>query len=329
MTPMRHALFAAVLTAGMLMVEGEIRADPAADAVRRARVVATLGTTRTITVGELEDRIGALPPFQRASFGADAAAVRRAFLAQVLLPEALESLGGEGQKLDRQPQTSFELERARSQAAVRAVRARVGPASAIPMVDVDKYYDDNRARYDTSERYQIWRILCKTKEEAQTVLDAVKRDPTPKTFGDLARQRSIDKASNLREGNLGFVSLDGTSNEPGFRVDTSIVRAAQGVRDGQLVAAPVPEGDGFSVVWRKGTVAATKRTVDQVAAQIRDMLWKTRVKDETDKLVASLRAAKLHDLNVSLLANLGTALSSDAGGAPSQGGIFALPAPKN
>jgi peptidyl-prolyl cis-trans isomerase C len=325
----RRAFFAAVLAAGVLVAQSPTRADPAADAARRARAVATLGATRTITVGELEDRIAALPPFQRASFGGDAAAVRRALLVRVLLPEALESLGAEGERLDQQQPTSYQLERARSQSVVRAIRARLGPASAIPMEDVQKYYDDNRARYDAPERYQIWRILCKTREEAQAVLDAARKDPTPKAFGELARDHSIDKASNLRDGNLGFVSADGTSKEPGLRVDVSIVHAAQGVQDGQLVPTPVPEGEGFSAVWRRGTLAATRRTVDQAAPQIRDILWKTRVKGATDALIADLRAARLHDLNVSLLATLGAMPPTDAGGASGQGGIFALPAPRN
>jgi peptidyl-prolyl cis-trans isomerase C len=313
----------------MLIARSEPRADPAAEGARRSRGVATLGANRTITVGELEDRIAALAPFQRASFGADAAAVRHAFLAKVLVPEALESLGGGKEKLDRQQPTAYQLERARSQSVVRAIRARLGPESAIPMEDVQKYYDDHLARYDAPERYQIWRILCKTREDAQSVLDAARKDPTPKAFGDLARDHSLDKATNLRSGNLGFVSADGTSKEPGLRVDVSIVRAAQGVQDGQLVATPVSEGEGFAVVWRKGTLAATRRTVDQVAAQIRDILWKTRVKEATDGLIAGLRAARLHDLDVSLLSTLGATPPGDAGGASPKNGIFALPAQRN
>jgi peptidyl-prolyl cis-trans isomerase C len=312
---MRLALFAAVLATGVLVARGDTRADDAGDGARRAQVVATAGPARTITVGELEDRLAALPPFQRATFGADAATARRAFLDQVVLPETLESLGADGEKLGERQPTSYALERVRSQSVLRAIRARLGPESAIAMEDVQKYYDDNRARYDTPERLQIWRILCKTKEEAQTVLEAAKKEPTPKEFGELAREHSIDKASNLRAGNLGFIGPDGTSNEPGLRVDVSIVHAAQGVRDGQLAPAPVPEGENYSVVWRKGTLAATRRPVDQVAAQIRDTLWKTRVKDESDKLIATLRAAKVHDLDEALLATLGPTPSGDAGGA--------------
>jgi peptidyl-prolyl cis-trans isomerase C len=314
---MRSTLLAALLAAAAtLWARGDVRADEAAEAARRAQVVARLGAARTITVGELEDRIGALPPFQRATFGADAGAVRRAFLQQILIPEALESLGAAADKLDQKLPTSSAVERARSQATVRAIRARLGAEADVPMADVQRYYDANRARYDTPERYQIWRILCPTREEAQSVLDQAKKDPTPKEFGDLAREHSIDKASNLRAGNLGFIAADGTSNEPGLRVDPSIVHAAQGVHDGDIVPTPVAEGDHFAVVWRRGTIAATRRTVDQVAAQIRDTLWKARLKDETDKLLARLRAAKVRDSNPSLLDLLGApAAPGDAGGA--------------
>jgi peptidyl-prolyl cis-trans isomerase C len=294
----------------------DIAPDAAPADARRDGVAVTLGApaARSITVGEIEDRIAALPPFQRASFGNTPDLVRRTFLMQVLIPEALFSLGAEARKLAEEPRTSREIDRALSGATIRALRDRLGPASAIPMQDVQKYYDDNRARYDTAERYQIWRILCKTRDEAAAVLEQAKKDPTPKTFGQLARDHSVDKATNLRDGNLGFLTADGASNEPGLRVDPAIVRAAQAVRDGEFVPTPVPEGDSFAVVWRRGTVAANHRTVDDVAAQIRDTLWKARVKKETDALLASLRASKLRDYDPSLVDGIEVPVDADAGG---------------
>jgi peptidyl-prolyl cis-trans isomerase C len=300
---MRRAVVAAALVAAGLVARTDTRADDgaSADAARRAQVVVHLGPTRTITVGELEDRIAAVPPFQRATFGDTPDDVRRRFLTEVLLPETLLSLGAQGEKLDQKLPTSYAVERALSQATLRAIRSRIGPESAIPMADVQRYYDDHRARYDTPERYQLWRILCRTRDEAAEVIAAAKKEPTPKEFGELARDHSIDAATRLRAGNLGFVTADGTSNEPGLRVDPAVVRAAQGVRDGDIVPTPVPEGDGFAVVWRRGTIAATRRTVDDAAAQIRDTLWKERVKKETDELLASLRAARVRDVNEALL----------------------------
>ncbi|HXN33151.1 MAG TPA: peptidyl-prolyl cis-trans isomerase [Polyangiaceae bacterium] len=307
-----RALFGLLVVAGAIGAHGDTRADDAGAIERRLRVVARVGK-QAITVGELEDRIGNMPPFQRASFGATVDAVRRRFLTDVVERDELLALGAEGQRLGDQPAAAYRIERAFSAATIRAVRARVGPAATIAMDDVQRYYDDNRARYEAPERYQLWRILCKTREEAQSVLDATKRDPTPATFATLARDHSLDKATNLRGGNLGFVTADGNSREPGLRVDPAVVRAAQAVRDGALVAEPVVEGEYFSVVWRRGTIASTRRSVGDVAAQIRDALWKGRVKEETDKLVAGLRATNLRAIDPTSLEAL--SIPSDVEGA--------------
>jgi peptidyl-prolyl cis-trans isomerase C len=303
MRAMRFAVVAGTLLATGSFATAESWADgpPSGATDGSAAVVAEVGGARVVTVKQLEDRLAAVPPFQRATFGAGPDGIRRGFLEQVLVREELLALAGEAQGLASQPGTEYAVLRARSNGTLRAIRARIGPASSIPQSDVQKYYDANLARYDTPERYQIWRILCKTREEAVNVIEAAKKEPTPKKFGDLARDHSQDKTSYLRLGNLGFVTPDGTSSEPGWKVDEAVVRAVQSVRDGDIVATPVIEGDGFSVVWRHGSIPATKRTVDDAAAQIRDTLWKSRVKEETDKLVASLRASKVRDLNESLL----------------------------
>jgi peptidyl-prolyl cis-trans isomerase C len=278
----------------------DTRADDGGVTARRQHVVAHVGST-AVTVGDLEDRLADLPTFQRASFGGTPDLIRRRFLAEVVVPDALLALGADERRLDQHAPAAYIIERARSAATIRAIRSRIGTAAAIPADDVQRYYDERRSRYDAPERYQIWRILCKTRDEAQSVLDAAKLDPTPATFGTLAREHSLDKATNLRAGNLGFVAADGSSNEPGLRVDPALVRAVQSVHDGALVPAPIPEGDYSSVAWRRGTIAPTKRTVGEVAAQIRDALWKTRVKEETDRLVSRLRAEKVRALDVSPL----------------------------
>ena len=144
---MRRVLFAAALAAGVLLARGRDPrgADDAGDAARRAVVVAQIGPT-----AHHHRRRARGPPRRtcpRSSAppsASDPATVRRAFLEQVLVPEALESLGADGEKLDQQLPTSYALERARSQSVVRAIRARLGPESAIPMEDVQKYYDENR-----------------------------------------------------------------------------------------------------------------------------------------------------------------------------------------
>jgi peptidyl-prolyl cis-trans isomerase C len=265
--------------------------------------VARIGAT-TVTIGELEDRIAAMPPFQRASFGATADAVRRRFLNEVVVHDAILTAAAQGLGLEAKPPAAYEIERARSAATIRAIRARIGPASSIPMEEVEQYYQTNRARYDAPARYQLWRILCKTRDEAQAVLTAAQREPTPATFANLAREHSLDKATNLRSGNLGFVTAEGGSNEPGLRVDPAVVHAAQAVRDGAFVPEPIAEGEYFAVVWRRGTIAATTRTEAEVTPQIRDWIWKGRVKKETDALLATLRSERVRALDASILSTL-------------------------
>ena len=341
----RAGLALASALAGLLAtvcVHGDTRADdagasgaPGARVSPRAAVVAVVGVapaSRSIAVSDLEDRIASMPRFQRASFGPTADAIRRRVLDDVLVREALLSLAADGSKVAGDPAVSHAIERAQSSATVRAIRSGLGPAADIAMDDVRAYYERNRARYDAPERVRISRILCKTRDEAQEVLAAAQAaalaDATSRNFAQLARDHSQDKATALRSGDLGFLNADGESTEPGLRVDAAIVRAAQGVRDGEFVPAPVAEGDFFSVVWRRGTLAAQKRAVGDVAPQIRAILWQARVKEETDKLVASLRTAKVRDLHEELLDALDLAATPASASAPASAATPAsAPAP--
>ncbi len=249
-----------------------------------------------------------VPPFQLRTFGASEAEIRRAFIDQVIIPDALWALGANARHVDRQVPTRFDLDRMRAEATIRAISSKLGPAEAISMDDVNAYYDKNKPRYDAPERYQLWRITCATQEEAQTVLAEAKRDGTVSHWNKLTREHSLDKATYLRSGNVGFVALDGTSNEAGLKVEPAIVKAAAVVRDGELVPEPVAEGSsGWAVVWRRGTVGASHRSVDDVKEQIQSAILHQREEDAKKKLLADLRAKELKEYNPELLGGIDVA----------------------
>jgi peptidyl-prolyl cis-trans isomerase C len=281
------------------------------DAERRAKVVARVGTT-AVTVGELEDRLAAIPPFQLRTFGSSKEAVVRKYLDDVIIRELVLSGGAEGRGLGKEQPWDHQMKRVLSSATLRKLHGGLPSANAIPEADVKKFYDDNRSRFDSPERVNVWRILCKTRDEADTVLAAAKREATMPKWNDLAREHSIDKATNLRGGNLGFLAADGTSNEAGLKVDPAIVSAASAVKDGEFVAQPVPEAGAFAVVWRRATVPANKRSLEESTAQIRATLFRERTEAAEKKLMADLRAKNVKDVNVDLLkiVELG---ASDAG----------------
>jgi peptidyl-prolyl cis-trans isomerase C len=296
----KHGLVLLALAAGLTWASVPRAGMDEAEKARRVAVVAKIGD-RVVTAGELEDRLGSVPRFQLLTFGATPDAVKRKFLDEVILPEILLARGAEDAKLPSEPAVDHALKRALSSATMRAAREKAGKASDISMDEVRKYYEENRSHFDTPERYGIWRILCKTREEAVAVLDAAKKDATPQKFTELARDHSGDKATNMRGGNLGFLAADGTSNEAGLKADPAIVKAAQGVKDGELVPTPVPEGAYFSVVWRRGTVGALHRTPEDAKEQIQSALFKQKLEDATKKLVDDLRTRELHDFNPELV----------------------------
>jgi peptidyl-prolyl cis-trans isomerase C len=257
--------------------------------------------SRTVTVGEIEDRLGSMPPFQQATLGASREAIVHAYVELVIVHDLLLAAGADERKLGDKEPTRFQLKRAKSTATLRAAHAPFPSAAAIPMTDVQKYYDDNRARFDAPERINIWRILCKTSAEAQQVLETAKRTPTIASYNDLAREHSLDKATNLRGGNLGFVSPDGTSNEAGLKVDPVLVKAVQGVKDGDFAPQPVAEGEAFAVVWRRATVPPSRRSLDDASSQIRSMLYRERVEAAEKKLIDDLRAKNVSNVDASKL----------------------------
>jgi peptidyl-prolyl cis-trans isomerase C len=276
-----------------------------ADQARRQATVVHVGPT-VITVGELEDRLAVVPRFQLKAFGETADAIRRKFFDQVVLPEALYALAASKLHLGDQLPTSNKLVRTQANASTKTLLQGLRPPMTIGMPEVQHYYEANRAKYDTPERLYLFRILCATREEAVMVLEIAQKEPTLEAFTKLANEHSIDKATGMRAGNLGYLTPDGASSEAGLKVDPAIVKAASGVKDGQFVREPVPEkigglSTGFAVVWRRGEVPANHRSVEDAASQIREAIWK----EEADKLAKThleeLRAAHLVELNESLL----------------------------
>jgi len=285
--------------------------DAAVDA-RRARVAIKVGS-QTVTVGELEDRLAAIPPFQQATWGSSRDAIVKNFANDVIVRDLLLGAGAEQKKLDDEITTKTQKNRALSTATLRALKRGTPTPAAIPMADVQKYYDENKSHFDSPERIQIWRILVASQAEADAVLATAKRETTITKWNELAREKSLDKATNLRGGNLGFIAPDGSSNEAGLKVDGGLLKAVQSVKDGELSPQPVPEGSNFAVVWRRGTVPATKRTVDEASAQIRATLFRERSEIAEKKLIDDLRAKKVTGYNADPLKIIEIPALLDAG----------------
>lgn len=267
---------------------------------RRGAIVLEVGG-KVIRVGELEDRVLALHPFEVRPLAEGGTSSLKTYLESTLVPEVLWSLLAREKKLTAEAVTE---ERALAHATLRETERALGPAHAISEEDVRAFHVANAARYDQPERIQLWRILLSSEEEARGVLERLKKDGTAALFRELAREKSLDKASSLRAGALGFVSPDGQSSEPGLKVDPALPRAASSVKDGEFVPSPVREGEHFAVVWRRGTLKAVRRSASEAAAEIRDALWRRRREEAEQNLLARLRQEHVTDLAEGILGEL-------------------------
>lgn len=260
------------------------RADGSSD-----RVLVRVGN-QAITVGDVERRLAQVPQFQRATYGATPEEITRNYVEKVLVPELLFAQGA----LDRGLATNEDVQLRRrdllKSALLLQLREQAVKPEDVKPDEVLRYYEENKERYNSPARYALWRILVANEGEAQKILEEAKKDPTPRTWTELAREHSLDKSSNMRGGNLGFVTDQGTSADGKTRVELSLVEAAKQVKDGEFVDHPVKEGSGFAVVWRRGSMPAVSRSVADEEQTIRRLIARERSVGAQEKLIADLRA---------------------------------------
>jgi peptidyl-prolyl cis-trans isomerase C len=256
----------------------------AADDAGQSAVVARVGAA-VITVRDLQERMRALPDFQLATLGGSLAEIRRRFLEEVLVREALFAEGARARHL-----ADTEPVRQKIKDALRLARLhRLREETTVGADEVAAYFVDNHARFDSPARISIARILAATRTDADALLAQARARPGLAAWNELARDRSLDKATAMRGGNLGFVAADGSSSEVTLKVDPALFAAAERVKDGELVPEPVSEGSQFAVVWRRGSVPAVHRTLDQEANAIRQILARQKLNDAVHALREQLR----------------------------------------
>lgn len=251
-----------------------------------------------------------MPDFQRATYGDNEADVRRNVLTRVLVRDTIIAASAHA-KQDG-PLVRYELNRARSNATLRELAGTLPDARHMADADVAAYYEAHRDRYQAPLRIHVWRLLAATSAEADSVLAALKPTGTPEAWSKLCREKSLDEATKLRKGTLGFLSPDGSSSEAGVKAPPEMYQAALSVSDGELVPKPIPEGTHFAVVWRRGSTPAKTQSLEASSPEIRRILYDASFAKARNELVARLRAAHVTELDESLLGTLQLDVSSGA-----------------
>lgn len=286
------------------MTGSPVHAEAPGDAV-----VARVGA-ETITAGELSRRIQSIPPFQLKMFGKSEEEIKRNFLERVLVRDLLLAQGAVDRKMDAEENVQDRVRATLRAAMVQQIRLEA-IATPITDKDVEKYYNDNIDKYRAPERVALWRILVATREDAAKVLEELKKDGSVKRWNDLARERSLDKATSMRGGNLGYVSPDGKTTDAAIVADKALLDAAKKLKDAELGREPVQEGDRWAVLWKRQTMKPVERTLDQEAPGIRQTLARQRTEQKLEAILGGARKETVRDLNLELVDDIAVSAQGD------------------
>jgi len=242
-----------------------------------------------------------VPAFQIAELGADDVARRRAIIDKQLAPELQKVAEARARGLDKRLRTADRLRELYSRAMEAELARQIAEQQPITDADIQKYFDEHRERFETPRRIRIWRILVKDMELAKKIIAESQGAPGPAKWRSHARDHSLDDATKFRDGDLGFVRPDGSTETPQLRVDPALFAAVDKLIDGQIAPEPLQVQAGVAVVWRRGSLPAISRTVAQESGAIRTLLTRQRLEGARQSLIADLRKQSLKAYDTQLL----------------------------
>ena len=262
-----------------------------------------------VTLAELQRRIDEVPRFQLESLGADEAQIRRAFAERVVARELLLAREANTRKLTETLPVKQLIDRSLVQALETAVRSSV--VEQVTDQVVTSYFNEHLVEFGQTQRILLFRLLVADRAAAQKLLEKARTIKDMSEWRALVRDHSLDQATRLRGGDLGFVRPNGDTDVPRVRTTRELFEAAAKVRDGQLVPEPIAEGSLFAVVWRRGSTAAVEARLEDHQASIRRSLVEARTRQQLEALVAERAKSEVKRFDMTLLDELSLRVPAD------------------
>jgi peptidyl-prolyl cis-trans isomerase C len=263
-------------------------------------VVARVGVA-SIGASELGGRARQLADFQLTELGSSWPEQRRRLLADVWIRDALLEQAAERDKLADDPLVGWQKQELLAGALLSSLMQRA--LASVTDTELAAHYTAHAADYSTPRSIELWHLLVADEASAKALLERA-RSLDVGGWSQLVREHSLDEATRMRSGSLGFVRADGHTNRSDVRVPAALFAAADKVPDGQLVPTPVPEGERFAVVWRRRSRPVEVQKLERVRDSLRAQLAEQRVAAESARLVSELRGARLGEYHPELLEGL-------------------------
>jgi len=166
--------------------------------------------------------------------------------------------------LAEKPDVKFQLEVQRQNTLIQALMRDELERSPVKDADVKKVYEEQKAKAGSTE-FRARHILVEQEAEARAIIEQLRRGAK---FEELAK-KSKDTGSAAQGGDLDWASADSYVKP--------FADALTRLQKGQITEQPVQTQFGWHVIRLDDTRAAQFPPLDQVQAQIREMLQQQRV----------------------------------------------------
>ena len=247
-------------------------ADKSADS---GDVLATYSGKR-LTTGRVLKEMERLPAPSRAYLASPDR--KRQFIDNLILNDLLFA-EGEKQGYDKDDEIDRQVNDLRRRLVVQRVVRDFQKAPEVTDEQAKQYYDDNPNLYSTTQ-IRASHILVKDENEAKAIDEQLKADPSK--FADVAKEKSTDKTSGAKGGDLGMFGQG--------RMVPEFERAAFNLKVNE-VSDVVKTQYGYHIIIVTERKEGERRPFDQVKEQIKATLRNKAIQEQQDKRYTDLRAA--------------------------------------
>jgi peptidyl-prolyl cis-trans isomerase C len=279
--------FAVALGMAACQPQDDKKTEPAAKATPQSTAAATDAGTddaggdviatyagKRLTTGRVIKEVERLPAPSRAYLAAPDR--KRQFVENLVLNDLLYN---EGERLgyDKDPDIDRQVNDLRRRLVVQRLVREFQKPPEITDEQAKAYYDDNPNLYSTTQ-IRASHILVKDEATAKEILDQLKADPSK--FADIAKEKSTDKTSGQKGGDLGMFAQG--------RMVPEFERAAFALKQGEM-SDVVKTQYGYHIILVTERKEGERRPFDQVKEQIKATLRNKAIQEQQDKRYAELK----------------------------------------
>jgi hypothetical protein len=259
--------------------QSSAKAKPGADQ-GRAAVLARVGPA-TITVGTFSDEIARQNPYVRLRFTSPER--KKEFLKNMVRFEVLYQ-EARRRNLQKDPEVIQRTKRLMLDKLMEQLHTTLVKLEDITEREIQEYYQGHLSQYHQPPTVRASQVVTKTREEAQKVLERAKQKTGDvKTFGEMARELSIDAASKARSGDLDYFARDAKN------VPKPVVEAAFAIPSMWALAGPIQTDAGFVVLMKTGEREGVDRTIDVERDRIRNLVFNEKRMKALEKYIEELQ----------------------------------------